>query len=134
MGLEMHGVQEFVAVLTVATEEVMPGLEKVLGKGGNNMKRDAGRIIRDVSKKGYLPHYPYALTYDLTRSGDSVNLVFGPDAVLPQGVLARVLEYGTVNNAPIPHVGPAFEAEVPRTLKAAGDLAVDLLEGAKPRG
>lgn len=134
MGLKMRGLNEFAADLTVATEEIGPALEKVVGKGCNNMKRDAQNIIRAASHKGYLPHYPRALTYDVTRQGLSVTGVFGPDAALMQGVLARVLEYGTVNSAPIPHVGPAFESEMPRTLRAAGDLAVDLLQGAVPRG
>lgn len=134
MGLKMDGINEFVADLTVATEEVIPALERVVGQGSNNIKKDAQRIIRASSPHGYLPHYPRAVTYDVTRQGDSVTGVIGPDADLPQGGLARIIENGSVNNAPIPHMSPAFDAEIPRTVRAAGDLAVDLLEGATPRG
>jgi hypothetical protein len=134
MGFEMTGATELIAVLTVAADEVMPAVENVVGKGCLNIKRQAADIIRAVSHLGYLPHYPRSISYDVTRGGDLVTGEVGPDAAKLQGGLARILEYGTVNNAPIPHMSPALDAEAPRFERALADVAVDLLEGVRPRG
>jgi hypothetical protein len=134
MGFELVGAKELIADLTVAVEEVMPAVEKVVGQGCNNIKRDAAATIRAASSRGYLPHYPRSISYDVTRTVDTVTGEVGPDAGKLQGGLGRILELGTVNSAPIPHLFPALDAEAPRFERALGDLAVDLLGGGRIRG
>jgi hypothetical protein len=104
-----------------------PEAEKVVGKGSNNVKKDAQRIIRGASHRGYLPHYPYSITYDVT-SGEVIAGEIGPDSGRLQGGLGRLLENGSQNNAPIPHLAPALDLEAPKFEKAAGDLAEKLAE------
>jgi hypothetical protein len=48
-----------------------------------------------------------------------------------QGGLGRVIELGTVNNAPIPHLTPALELEFPTFERYIAELGVDLLTGQK---
>ncbi|MEU4570724.1 hypothetical protein, partial [Micromonospora sp. NPDC023956] len=74
------------------------------------------------------PAYPYAITYDSTETPTGASADIGPDKERRQGPLGNILEYGTVKNAPIPHMGPAGAAELPRFEKALDDLGVRLLE------
>jgi len=52
----------------------------------------------------------------------------GPDKLRRQGPLGNLLEYGSVHNAPHPHMIPAAEAEQPRFEQAMEDLSARLLE------
>ena len=47
-----------------------------------------------------------------------VSADIGPDKSKPQGALGNILEYGTVNNAPFAHLGPALDREAPGFTKA----------------
>jgi hypothetical protein len=60
----------------------------------------------------YLPAYPYSITYE-TRYLDGVDGIegeIGPDKGKAQGPLGNIIEYGTSKNAPLPHLGPALDA------------------------
>ena len=58
----------------------------------------------------YLPAYPYSITYSTKFTGDGIEGEIGPDKGRAQGPLGNIIEYGTSKNAPIPHLGPALDA------------------------
>lgn len=57
----------------------------------------------------YLPQYPTSITYDVTRAAGGPQAEIGPDKGRAQGALGNIIEYGTINNAPLEHLGPALE-------------------------
>lgn len=62
-----------------------------------------------VSGRRYLPQYPQAITYDVKRAAGGPQAEIGPDKGRPQGALGNLVEYGSIHNAPIEHLGPALE-------------------------
>lgn len=97
---------------------------QVVSKGALNVKDDA----KDrASGLAHAPYYPQAIGYDLNTTGDVTSAEVGPDKGKRQGALGNILEYGTRNNAPIPHLGPALDDEEPRLADAAGRLGAELL-------
>ena len=78
-------------------------------KAANNIKEEARRNAEGMS---YAPHYPRSITYDVEYGPTSVAAEIGPDKDLPQGALGNLLEYGSVNNAPHAHLGPAMDREL----------------------
>lgn len=129
MGAKSEGLKELAADLQKAADTVVEKAKRVVGRGSNNIKKQAQGIIRANSHRGYLPHYPRAISYDVTARGDSVIGEIGPDASKLQGGLGRVIEYGTVNSAPIPHLSPSLDAELPKTERYAADLGYELVMG-----
>jgi hypothetical protein len=129
MGAKSSGLKELAADLGKAAETVVEHGKRIVGQGCNNIKRDAQRIIRANSHRGYLPHYPRSITYDVTASGDTVRGEVGPDRARLQGGLGPLLEYGSVNNAPIPHLSPALDAEAPRFARYVAKLGESLILG-----
>lgn len=125
MGLEFEGLDELIHVLTVAADEVVDEVEKVVGRGCLNIKREAARRWRGYA---HLPHLPRSVNYDVTREGDTVTGEVGPDKAKLQGGLAPYIEYGTIHSGPIPAMGPATDAEAPRFERALADIAVGLIE------
>ena len=57
-----------------------------------------------------------------------VQTYVGPDKAKRQGALGNILEFGTRKNPPVPHLGPAAEAEEPRFASAMQELAAKALE------
>jgi hypothetical protein len=108
-----------------AADTVEDRSEKVVSKGALNVK-NAWR----ARWEGY-PHIrdlPRAVTYDLHRHAGGVTAEIGPDKLLKQGPLGNLIEFGSVNNAPIPGGLPALAAEEPRFEGAVADLGEKLLE------
>lgn len=135
MGAKSEGLKEFAADLNKAAGTVVGRAKKIVGRGSLNVKKQAQQIIRANSHRGYLPHYPRAISYDVKATGDSVTGEIGPDRAKLQGGLARLLEYGSRNNAPIPHLNPSLDAEVPRFEGYAAELGESLILGEKgPEG
>lgn len=131
-GLSVSGIQELVRDLEVAQDTVVDQTVRIVGQGANNIKKQAAQIVRGVSRRGYLPHYPRSIDYDEpTVSGAIVRTEIGPTREKLQGGLGRLIEFGSRNNAPIPHLSPALDAEEPRFARAMEDLGVRLLEGGK---
>jgi hypothetical protein len=129
MGAKSTGLKDLIDDLDDAAERAPEALKKVVGQGLNNIKREAQRIIRANSPHGYLPHYPRAISYEVTAKGPVVSGEVGPRRDRKQGGLGSYIEFGTVNNAPIPHMVPATDAEEPRFIRYVEDLGVKLLEG-----
>lgn len=119
------GFDDWIRALDQAAEDVADQGKKVVGKGSLNIKKGAQRR---VSGFAHLPHYPRAISYDVTSKGTFIESEIGPDKKRPQGPLGNIVEYGTVNNAPIPHLGPELDLEEPRFASAVEDLGADLLE------
>jgi hypothetical protein len=80
---------------------------------------------REWAPKTGLPHYARTITHDVTVEGLAIVGEIGPDpAVNGQALLAHILEYGSANNAPFAHLGPALDRETPNfvdTMAEAGD-------------
>jgi hypothetical protein len=134
MGAKVTGLEELSEDMRSAVENAIPGAKKICGKGSLQIKREAQRIIKARSKRGYLPHYPRAITYDVKASGAVVSSEIGPDAEKKQGGLGPLLENGSVNNAPIPHLNPALDLEEHVFYSYMEELGESLLEGAAVDG
>lgn len=98
---------------------------QAVAKGALNIKSDARRR---VSGNPHLPRYPASITYDSHETPTGGWAEIGPDKERPQGALGNVLEYGGTRSAPLPHMRPAAEAELPRFERAMEVLAVKGLE------
>lgn len=129
MGAKSSGLKELAADLQFARDHAIEETKKVVGRGSLNVKKQAQQIIRANSPRGYLPHYPRSISYTVTASGTSVVGEIGPESTRKQGGLGRLIEYGSRNNAPIPHLGPAVDAEEPRLAQYLEELGVKLMEG-----
>lgn len=98
----------------------------VVTKAAVNVKADARRRASGIK---HAPAYPYSIGFDdVTVTPIWVQTYVGPDKDKRQGALGNILEYGTVHNAPIPHLGPAAEAEEPKFAKAMDELAAKALD------
>lgn len=118
------GLNGLVAHLEAAGRDVAPEAKKVLGRAGFNVKRDAQKKASGIR---HAPHYPRAIGYDVWWRGESGHVVIGPDKDKPQGPLGNILEYGTSNNPPYAHLGPALDYEAPAFERYMGELAAKLL-------
>lgn len=117
--------ERWVAKLSEAASEAPAEATKVVARGALNIKNDA----RDrASGIRHAPAYPRSISYDQWQGLRGPVAEIGPDKDRRQGALGNLLEYGSVNNAPIPHMKPAIDAEMPRFERALGDLAVRLVE------
>lgn len=129
MGAKTHGWKEVGRDAGWAAANVVEQGKKVVGKGCLNVKKDAQRIVRAASHRGYLPHYPRSIGYDVTARAADITGEIGPDSNKLQGGLGRILEFGTVNNAPIPHIIPSLDAELPRFEQFVAELGEKLIFG-----
>jgi hypothetical protein len=134
MGAKVTGLEELSEDLQSAVKRAIPDAKKIVGKGSLKIKREAQRIIKAASHRGYLPHYPRSISYDVTAAGTIVSSEIGPRTEKLQGGLGRILEEGTVNSAPIPHLNPALDGEENVFFGFMEDLGVKLLEGAEVDG
>lgn len=120
-----HGdVDRIVAALDKAVYNTPEEVEKVVGRGALNIKNGARRRI---GRPAHAPAYASSINYDLKRWGMGAIAEIGPDKGRRQGALGNLLEYGSVNNAPIPHIRPAADEELPRFEKAMDDLGEKML-------
>jgi hypothetical protein len=103
----------------VYTERSRRELRSSLEKGALNIKKDAQRRIRGLA---HARAYPNSITYDVHDGLRGPFAEIGPDKEKRQGALGNLLEYGSVNNPPHPHVRPAADREEPRFAKAVQEL------------
>ncbi len=134
MGAKVTGLEDLSDDLRKAVEDAIPAAKKIVGKGSLNVKREAQRIIKAYSNRGYLPHYPRSISYEVSASGAVVSSEIGPDSAKLQGGLGRILEEGTVNSPPYPHLNPALDDEENTFYSYMEELGESLLEGAKVDG
>jgi len=134
VGAKVTGLAELSEDMQQAIKDAIPGAKKIVGKGSLQIKREAQRIIKAASKRRYLPHYPRSITYDVKAAGAVVSSEIGPDASKLQGGLGGLLENGSVNNSPIPHLNPALDLEEHIFYGYMEELGESLLEGAAVDG
>lgn len=124
MTVESQGLPELLGALVKAQRIALPEARKVVAKGALNIKKD---WQKRWSGHPHFPALPAAISYDLDEGRDWVGAEVGPDKGKPQGALGNLIEFGSVNNAPIPGGLPAGQAEAPRFEQALADLGVGLL-------
>lgn len=127
MPFDTREVHELAQVLGQAADGAAKDVRPVVQKGALNIKTDARRRASGLS---HAPRYPQSITYDSHETRTGAWAEIGPDVEKEglQGYLGNVLEFGTTNNAPHPHIMPAAEREEPRFIKALEDVAVEGLE------
>ena len=115
--LDLSEVDKLAADLHHRVGGVGADVAAVVRKGALNIKNESRQMISGLA---HAPLYPQSITYDVTGDGrfGSVEAEIGPDKDKPQGALGNILEYGTANNAPFAHLGPALDRETPRFVKA----------------
>lgn len=112
-------------VLVTAANAAPGDARGVVAKGALNIKQDGARRASGLA---HAPAYPRSITYDTHTTPTGAWAEIGPDKSRRQGALGNVIEYGSVNNPPHPHMGPAADAERPRFEQAMEAIAVGLLE------
>jgi len=103
----------------------LPQARKVVARGSVQIKKGAQQRI---AGHPHAPAYPRSIGYDQYETPGWLRSQIGPDKLKRQGALGNILELGTTNNAPLPHLGPAADEEAPKFERAVGDLGVSLLE------
>ncbi|MFD1278004.1 hypothetical protein ACFQ51_56650 [Streptomyces kaempferi] len=100
--------------LTVVVDDLGTFAERLRVNAGKAVKVTSQKVRDDARNriKGhkYLPAYPYSITYDVKVTAEGVEGEIGPDKGRAQGPLGNIIEYGTSKNAPLPHLGPALDA------------------------
>ena len=123
--IRVTGLNELVLQLDAATSRLPVEVQAVLGRAGLNIKKDAAAR---VGGRKYLPAYPRSISYDVSAKLGGYQVEVGPDKDRPQGPLGNIIEDGSVNSAPIPHLSPALDAEEPKVVVALDALLGRLLD------
>ncbi len=99
----------------------MREVRQVVSKGCLHIKQDWKQRWEGHA---HIPRLPRSISYDVVSRHVSVHGEIGPDKGREkfQGPLGNIIEYGTINNAPIPGGVPALELEQPKFAKALADL------------
>lgn len=124
MIVDLTEVRQLAADLADGEQRIIAAVRPVVSKGALNVKDDARRLISGHPRSR---HYPATIGYDLEVNGSEICAEIGPDKDRRQGALGNILEFGTSNNAPIPHLGPALDLEEPRFGDAVADAAARAL-------
>lgn len=103
-------------VLIQAGADVEKSAEGVVAKGSLNVKTDARRM---APHGPHTPNYRESISYDIRRGDGWVEGEIGPVAGRRQRGLGNLIEYGSPNNPPHPHLEPALDLEEPRFAAAA---------------
>lgn len=123
--IDTHELDEWARVLAGVGEATTEKGKRLLSRGALNIKKDA----RTNAPKGrWTPTYYLSITYDVTSGTGWSEAEIGPRHDGPQWGLGNILEYGTPNTPPQPHLEPALDTEAPRYLAAAEDLVAGLMD------
>jgi hypothetical protein len=123
--VEHRAFEGFADDLEDAAERALPEARKVVARGALQIKNDARRRI---GRPRHAPAYPASISYDSPVTvGYEVSAKVGPDKSRRQGALGNLLEFGSVNSAPKPHIIPAVYAELPKFERALEDIAERLV-------
>lgn len=115
------------ADLKAAPERLKPEVDRIVERAALNIRRDAQQRVRDQIRGVYLPHYPRAITYDMDFGGSHAEAEIGPESGLPQGGMGPGVEFGSARHAPIPHLLPAYDDELPRLIEHLADATERVL-------
>ena len=120
MGVDVIGLNLVVSDLESAPRKLAVNARKAVQVTAQKVRDDARSRI---AGRKYLPAYPYSITYDTKVTAEGIEAEIGPDKGRAQGPLGNIIEYGTSKNAPIPHLGPALDANA-EDLVAGMEIAV----------
>jgi hypothetical protein len=122
------GLNDLVAHLDEVPDNAHGNILKAVRFTAFGIKKSAAGFAGGIA---HAPDYPRAITYDTTDRGvgDGVSAEIGPDKDRRQGALGNILEYGTVNNPPYAHLGPALDRWSPDFVEGLEKAAADALEG-----
>jgi len=119
MDIDDSELRAYIAELGRVPKELHDEVVKVGEKGALNIKRD---WTQAWSGRAYIGPLSRAVNYDRRFRGSDIEWEIGPDKGRAQGPLGNVIEFGTVNNPPIPGGLPALDREAPKTERALGDV------------
>lgn len=130
--IDASALTPWAGVLRAAGAAAMAEGTGVVAKGSLNIKTTARRLapkgVHLSGKGGGGPLYEASISYDLTSGPGWVEGEIGPVEGRRQRGLGNLLEYGSSNNPPHPHLEPALDEEEPRFYAAAEVLAASLVE------
>jgi hypothetical protein len=119
-GIDVVGLTVVVDDLGTFAERLRVNATKAVKVTSQKVRDDARNRIKGHK---YLPAYPYSITYDVKVTVEGAEGEIGPDKGRAQGPLGNIIEYGTSKNAPLPHLGPALDANA-EDLVAGIEIAV----------
>ena len=125
--IDAHEITGLVDAIAKASAPAVSEVTAVVAKGALNIKTDAARRVSGLK---HATAYPRSITYDMGfafATGPYAEI--GPDKNKRQGALGNLLEYGSIHNAPHPHLRPAADAEEPKFEAALEALMVGKLGG-----
>lgn len=122
--VDAHEVFELAGVLAVAGEVAMEDAKPIVKRGANNIKTDWRKRATGIE---HAPHYPRAITYEVTEREFNVEAEIGPLDQGPgekkQGFLGPILEFGGAHNHPMNHGGESLDAEEPKFVEELAKVA-----------
>lgn len=90
--------------------------------------QDTKADARSFAPKGpHVPQYADSITYDIEVGPTGIVAEVGPDKDRPQGALGNLLEYGTSEQAPQHHLGPAHDRNLPKAVARLGVIGAEIL-------
>ena len=126
--LDSSELNRLVADLHDVPEDAHGNVKKAVQFTAFGIKKTAAEFASGIA---HAPHYPRSITYDTTDLGvgRGVSAEIGPDKDRTQGALGNILEYGTIQNAPYAHLGPALDRWTEDFVKGQEKAAADALDG-----
>lgn len=126
MDIDDSDVRRYIAEL----DKVPTVLDREFVKVGEHAAFNIKRDWRSAwSGHSYIGPLARAITYERRTRVNNLEWEIGPVKSRAQGALGNVIEFGTVNNPPIPGGLPALEREAPRTERALSDVLGRVLGG-----
>ena len=111
--IDASELREFTEDLGRIPASMVPKVEAVVRKAAVNIKKDWAAAW---AGHAHIPALPRAISFDMQYGIGVIGVEIGPDKAKAQGPLGNVIEFGTVNNAPIPGGYPALYKELPAFL------------------
>lgn len=108
---DMSEVNELAQNLLASNSLVRNHVSAAMARSGKDAAKDAQKLLRGQARGRYTKHYPRSITSNAVAGSRGLVVEFGPEAGRRQFWLGRKLEYGTVNNDPLPHLNPAAEKQ-----------------------
>lgn len=118
--VDFHELDTLVDDVGQARKRIQEDGRRIVSKGSFNIKKDWRDRWRGHP---HIPRLPFDITYDVTARVAHITGEIGPDKERGQGPLGNIIEFGTINNAPIPGGLPALKAEEPNFVAACERLA-----------
>lgn len=123
-GIEVLGLESVIFGLQRAPELLAGNVAKAVTVTSHKIRDDARSRISGYK---YLPKYPGTISYEVRGTDEAIEGEIGPERSKAmnkrQASLGALLEFGSVHNAPIPHLGPALDANA-NDLFAGVEIAV----------